>query len=167
MGIVPVIRIQDYIVQNIWSGVDAIFRSARTMEPEKLTWSPLDQGRTVLSMLQECAQAPNWMSSILELRAMSPLSRSEIVEARRMRAEWTTIDECEKVCRFNTEKLCRIIADYPDADFEIVVSLPFGPGGTGIEENLLKVVGRNYANLTYHYGQISYIQLMLGDREMR
>lgn len=159
-------RVQDYMVQNIWSGVDAIFRSARSMEPDKLTWAPLDHGRTVLSMLQECAQAPDWMASILELREMPPLSRTEIVEARRMRAEWTTIDECEKICRFNTEKLCRIILDYPDADFEITVNLSFGPGGSSIEENLLKVAGRHYANLTYHYGQISYIQVMLGDREM-
>ena len=156
---------QQLLVKMTQDAVDGLFRYAHALPADRLTWKPMDTGRTAIDMLQECAQAPVWFHTILTDRAMPPMSRAELVASRRERQEWTTVGECERVCRFNTARLCELILSYPEADFDIIVTLPFAPGGSGIQESLWKVASRHLQNTIYHTGQIAYIQVLLGDKD--
>lgn len=157
-------RYQTMLINRTREAVETLFRNARAVPADKIDWVPMGDARTVLSMLQECAYAPNHFIPILETKqtpaSMTPDSYKESFV---IRAQWTTIDECEKVCKENTERMLAIIDAMTDEDMEIIVPLPYG---RGMNKSLADLANMHLANLIYHNGQIAYIQTMLGDREM-
>lgn len=156
-------RFQDQIVTATERAVDDLFRSARSMPEDKLHWTPHESKRSAMEILQECAQAPGWFSGMLIARSMPDLSDDAFEKARAERSQWKTLDECERVCRENTAKLCEIIRSYPDEDLGIMIHIPFGGG---MDRSLADVAMFHLWNLNYHLGQINYIQTLYGDYEM-
>jgi hypothetical protein len=157
------VNYQERVIAITQEAVDALFRTARAMPADKIEWRPLDEGRSALHQLQECAQAPSWATMILQPRAMPPLGPDDFARFRAQRSEWTTVDECERVCRENLEKFNAAVRNLTEDELEIKVILPFG-GGT--EWTLEQVLRLPYWNTVYHTGQINYIQTLYGDREM-
>ncbi len=142
--------------------VDNLFRSARVVPAERLEWKPLENGRSVLNVLQECAQSPQWFSALLLQRSFSGIS-PEILKAMEIeRCAWKTLDECERVCRENSEVLYSVIRAIPEADMQKKVPLPFGGG---MEPTLAEIMLFHYWHCTYHLGQVNYIQTLYGDYE--
>jgi len=156
-------RFQDQIAVATMRAVDDIFRSARAMPEDKLHWTPFESKRSMLDCLQECAQAPNFFLNMLETRSMPEFREEDFERARAEWAQWDTLDKCEQVCRKNTEKLCAVIRTFPDEDLGITIHLPFGGG---MERSMADVAMFHLWNLTYHLGQINYIQTLYGDYEM-
>lgn len=158
-----VIGYQNLVITITWRALDDFFRTARTVPVDKLEWQPLECGRSVLSQMQEVAQVPIFFIPILNARAMPPFDKKEYVKALKARKQWQTLDECEQVCRENTEKLFAVIRDFPDDDLHLPVFLPFNGGMT---RTMADVMMLHYNNTIYHTGQINYIQTLYGDTEM-
>jgi hypothetical protein len=156
-------RYQDQIAAATMTVVEDLFRSAHAMPEDKLNWTPLESKRSVINILQECAQAPNWFRGMLITRSMPDLKEEDFEKARAERAQWETLDECERICRENTEKLCAVIRSFPDEDLGLMVHIPFGGG---MDKSMADVVMFHYWNIVYHIGQINYIQTLYGDYEM-
>ena len=156
-------RYQDQVIRVTSKSVDGLFRNARAVPEDKIEWKPLDEGRSVLDQLQECAQAPSWYVSLLEARKAPEFDEEAMKKAGEERRAWKTIDECEKVCKENTERLAELIETFPDEDLEIMITLPFGEG---MMFSMADVMMFHYWNNVYHIGQISYIQTLYGDKEM-
>jgi hypothetical protein len=154
---------QENIIEATDKAIEALFRSARAMPVDKLEWSPLDQGRTVLDQLQECAQSPAWFITMLTLHKFPDMTPEDMAKGREARKQWKTIDECEKVCKENSAKLYEVIRGVPEADFMIMVHLPFGEG---LDMPLMAIMAAHHWNLVYHNGQVNYIQTLYGDKEM-
>lgn len=154
---------QENLIAVTKKAVDDLFRCARAVPADKLEWSPLDQGRTVLDQLQECAHAPTWFAHILIHRVAPPMTPEDFQKSREARKQWKTIDECEKVCAENGEELYAAVRAVPEADFKQTISLPFGEGFT---MSLMEIMAMHHWNAVYHYGQVSYIQTLYGDKEM-
>ena len=156
-------RYQDQVIRATSKSVEDLFRNARAMPEDKIEWKPLDKGRSVLDQLQECAQAPIWYVSMLESRKAPEFDEDTRKKAGEERQQWKTIDECEKVCGENSERLAELIDTFPDEDLEIMITLPFGDG---MVVSMADVMMFQYWNNVYHIGQLSYIQTLYGDMEM-
>lgn len=156
-------KYQDQIIRSTQMALDDFFRTANAVPNERIEWKPLEEGRTVLDLCQECAQAPLWFSSILETRSCPPFDETKWQQALKERRGWKSIAECERVGKQNSEQLFSIIHDYPDEDLDVMVHLSFGEG---IVRSIADIMGFHYWNLVYHTGQINYIQTLYGDKEM-
>ena len=154
---------QDNIITATENAIESIFRSARAMPAEKIDWSPLAEGRTVLDLLQECAATPLWFVQMITLRKFPDMTPEDMAKGREARKQWATIDECEKVCKVNSAKLYDAMRAVSEADFMIIVHVPFGGG---MDMPLMGVMTAHHWNLTYHLGQVNYIQTLYGDKEM-
>jgi hypothetical protein len=147
------IELTEYMLENL-------FRNARAMPEDKLEWKPMDNGRTVLDQLQECAQVSNIFKDVLETRKPPNITEEIALKNVEVRSQWKTIDDCETHAKENSEKLFEAMRAVPDD--EVATSIEFAPG---YEVPIVKVMSWHYQNLTYHLGQISYIQTLYGDIE--
>jgi len=155
-------KYQDQIIRSTRFALEDLFRTAKAVPLDKIEWTPLEEGRSVLDQLQECAQAPVWYKSILEARAWL-FDEEKWEQALKERKEWNTIEKCEEVAKENTEKLFETIQNFPDEDLDIMVHFPFHGG---ILRSIADIMGFHHWNLVYHTGQINYIQTLYGDKEM-
>jgi hypothetical protein len=131
------------------------------MPEDKLTWKPLENGRATLDQLQECAQTPVFFAGLIDSKfamEMGPETNEKLMSERQT---WTTIDECERVCKKNNKILFDVINNISNDDLEKKVEVPWGDSVT-----LADAIGFQYWNLVYHQGQINYIQTLYGDMQM-
>jgi uncharacterized damage-inducible protein DinB len=153
-------RLQDFLAESTDDALQALFRNAEAIPIDKLTWQPAPEARSVLDQLQECAQVPAMFKKVLK-GEMVEFTPETLVYARRERREWTTVDECRRVCEFNTKSLCEDIRHFPDDRMNQQIMLPWGESVT-----ILKLLTLHHWNMVWHTGQIAYIQRLLGDKEM-
>lgn len=156
-------RYQDQIIRSTRMALDDLFRTAKAVPPDKIEWKPLEEGRSVLDQLQECAQAPEFFRTVLEERACPPFDEEKWKQSLKERKEWDTIEKCEERAKVNTEKLLETIRNFPEEDLDVMVYFPFQGG---LLRSVADIMGFHYWNLVYHTGQINYIQTLYGDKEM-
>jgi uncharacterized damage-inducible protein DinB len=137
-------------------------RAVRATPEDKLEWKVLDKSRTVLDMLQECAQSPLWFAAMLEQRTGSVFDPAEYPNLQAERRAWSA-EEAERRIHENSERLYAAIRSVPDEDLTQTISLPFGQN---MVASLTTVMALTYWNLTYHLGQINFIQTLLDDWQM-
>ena len=141
----------------------SIMRNARARPADKLTWKPLDAGRSALDQIREFAQSPLWVAMILSARKWPDMDPGEW-EKRMSEAEaWTTVDKCEEICNANTLQCVEAIKAFPEGEMDKTITLPFAGG---IVMSFAEIMLIQYWNCLYHNGQISYIQTLYGDKEM-
>jgi len=138
--------------------------NVRAMPPDKLTWKPLDTGRSALDLLQEVAQSASYVIPILETRQVPDFNAEMFTGLMAERQTWDTIEKCESVMKANHARLFEIIRDFPDEDLQQTVHLPFAGG---FDQTMAEIMSYQYWNLSYHLGQVCYIQTLYGDMEMR
>ena len=155
------------IKRSIEESVDALFTNARAIPADKLSWKPAEGTRSVLEVCQECAQAAGWATAMIVDRAVRlevgvDMTEDSFADSQKERASWTTLDECERVCRDRTAKLLKAIDEFPEGDMDQTLFLPF----TEKDHPYWDIMMYPYWNATWHTGQIAYVQCMLGDQEM-
>lgn len=133
------------------------------MPADKLEWKPSETNRSAMELLQECAQSLGWPQFMLKENAFAGDPAEAFEKARLERAAWTTIDACEKAAMDNWAETKRFIAEYPEGDLDREIELPFAPD---LKLTVAEILASPYWNLTYHLGQLNYVQLMYGDRDM-
>ncbi len=149
--------LKDYIILETEKSLKSVFEAARKVPSDKTDWKPLDNGRSVLDQLQECAFCPLWVPGLLEKRAFDPSGFATYEETRK---GWTTIDACEAAATTNMEAFKKAVNELPEADYGVEVNLPWG------NYTLAEVMGFPMWNLHYHAGQINYVQTLYGDFSM-
>ncbi len=155
-------RIQDFLVRQTYRALEDICRAALAVPEERHDWGP-EGARSALSQMQEIALAPKWFIPIIAHRGVAAAGDHADKARQATRRTFATIQECVEEARSGTNELCDAIASFPDDELDREVQLPFGPGLT---VTMAEVLGLHYWNMTYHLGQINYIQTLLGDREM-
>ncbi|HEY3266369.1 MAG TPA: DinB family protein [Armatimonadota bacterium] len=154
-------RYQDQLIRDTRAAVDSLFKAARAMPQDKLTWKAGDDARTALDMCAECAQVIPSTLEMLKARAMPPMDAEQMQQECAERASWS-LEECERRCREECETFNAVLRDFPDEDLQKPIALPFGDR----EWTMADVASYPLWNMTYHLGQISFIQLLYGDKEM-
>jgi uncharacterized damage-inducible protein DinB len=152
-------RVQDAMAHYTLEALEMLYRAARRVPADKLDWKPLGEARTVLGLLQECAQSPTWYMGFLDPTYKHGFTNLE--EMKQARKQWTTLEACEQATRENTAMLVEKIRAVTDEDLEKEHMMPWGA-----PTKTLDIISSQYWNMTYHTGQIYYIQTLYGDMEM-
>lgn len=140
-----------------------LFRQARFVPADKLNWKPAESSRSILSLLQECAQCPVWAVGLLNHRKMPDFTPELLAELSNEREGWTTVDACEAEAKNRLTALKEAIEQFPEDDMEKTIFLPFGGGR---DFAFWEVMTFPYWNVTYHLGQMCYVETMYGDTDM-
>ena len=155
---------KDQLIRLTNSVHDGFVKAIRAMPEDQIGWSVMDTGRTPLDMFQEVAQAPTYSIPMLQTRSCADFDRERHGEMATARKEWDSLDKCEDAMRENLEKLFREIREFPDDELSLEIDLPFIPG---LRHSMADIMAYPYWNTAYHLGQVSFIQTLYGDNEMR
>lgn len=156
-------RYQDQVVQMTQRAHESFLKSVRAVPNDKLDWRPLDSGRSALDQLQEVAQAPTYAIPMLVERKVGPWDPVAFEQIKAARQGWSVAD-CERVLADNSKRFFEVVQDFPDADLQATLFLPFAGG---FESSYAEIMLYPYWNAVYHLGQVNYIQTLYGDWEMR
>jgi uncharacterized damage-inducible protein DinB len=157
------VKLQEFVAKGTEEAGKNLFRTAKAMPADKLTWKPSDTARSALDQLQECAQAALWFLPMVMEHKSPSFKPEQFEEGRKARQQWDTLEKCEQVFWENTNKLLAAIRDAKDEDLGIQIQIPFAENWVA---SLAEVLLFHYWNTTYHHGQINYIQTIYGDTEM-
>lgn len=152
---------QERIIRITRDAVESVVRNIRAMPEDRLTWQPAPTTRTALDIFQECAGAAGFFAGILRERKSAPFTPETLDRMREQRQAWSTLEEAERALRTRSEDFYAAVAAVPDEDLDVQVEMPWGQTQT-----LAEVMGLHFWNLTYHTGQLAYIQRLYGDVEM-
>lgn len=156
------VRLQDHMIEITERAREEAFRYARAVPAERLNWSPLGAGQTVMKMVRELAQTPDWAYWVLtDAKPEDP--ENAAAEQRREMESWVTVDQCEAVCQEKLGRLYELYRGYTDDDLARTKWLPFNGGR---EHSIAELLDYPRWNFTYHLGQIAYIQSLYDDREL-
>ena len=136
--------------------VNDLLAAARSTQPDKITWVPMGEGRTVLNQLTECVLANTKWRDILQTRHYANVP-PEVRE--RIHAQCDTLDNTLDALEQSGAALIEAIAAVPDAETAHEIETPWGT------YTLADCCLHAYWNMVYHEGQINYIQTLYGDTE--
>lgn len=156
-------KAKEFLISETLRATDSFFGAARRVPADKVDWKPLDLGRSVLDQARECAQSPTWGASVVKAGRFE-WNQEMFEAARREREQWTTLDECEAVCKKNLAVLVSFIEGLDEAEFEKTIEIPFGKNPNW---RVIDILHLHAWNATYHTGQVNYIQTLYGDTAMQ
>ena len=133
--------------------------NALAIPADKVTWKPLEMGRSVLSQIVECALITGYAANILSALKMQDHDEASHAQAK---AELDTIEKALAALQANTDKLVAVIEAFPTEELDNTLQLPWLPE----PQSFAKLLLMSYWNNVYHIGQIAYIQTLYGDKEM-
>lgn len=155
-----------YIKHMIELTVEAhenMMKTARAVPEGKLTWRVNDVGRSALDMVQEVATVPDIARYMVENMRAAVLAPEEIKGIREQRAQWVTLDKCEEEMNARLSKLYHAMNAFPENLLDTRIVLGYDSNRT---YSMAHIMAYPYWNTTYHYGQINFIQTLLGDMQM-
>lgn len=156
-------RIQDQVVKQTQRALGDLIRAVDALPADKVDWAPAEVARSAFNQLQEVALSPNFFLKIIKEGESPEFKDHAKSEADRIRKSITDLEGCKAAAMEQTAVLCSAISAFPDERLDDEVTLPFG-GGTVM--SMADILGLHAWNMVYHLGQVNYIQLMLGDKEM-
>ena len=120
-------------------------RDTTYVPSEKLDWSPMDYGKSVIAILSEISR------SNYEIAAV-------ILGQPAKKVETQDYEELQKLVIGSAEEVCKAIDSLSDEALEGAITMPWGGIFPASHAILLPA-----SHMNYHDGQINYIQLLLGD----
>lgn len=155
-------RIQDYFVATTQRAAEEAFRSAKAVPADKLEWSPEDVGRSVLDLCRELAMTPKWAVDTIE-GVQGDYSEEAMTALKNEQAAWKTVEDCQAKYEEHAVAMNELFRNLPDERLAETRWLPYYGGR---DFSMIEMMEYPRWNLNYHAGQISYIQILYGDKEM-
>ena len=137
--------IRDVAKQMTMSAAQMLCKDTTYVPSEKLDWSPMDYGKSVIAILSEIAR------SNFEIAAV-------IADQLPKKVETEDYEELKKLVMQSAEEVCKAVDLLNDEALEGEIQMPWGGMFAASEAILLPT-----SHMTYHDGQINYIQTLLGD----
>ena len=156
-------KIQDYIADEARKAAEEAFKYARAVPEDKLDWSPGEGARSVLSMCRELAMTPTWAYDTIQGDKAPEFNEETFAAIKREQEQWKTVEDCQKEFNNRYEKLEGLYRSLSDQRLSDKKWLPYDGGR---DFTVLEMMDYPRWNATYHLGQVCYVQLMLGDKEM-
>jgi hypothetical protein len=144
------------MTRHAWEG---LMCTAAFVPEEKRDWVPQGKARTLHDILAECAVLPGrWHTFLLGNDPLPPPDREGYERAK---AELNTLEKIRAAGDAAIARLCEQIEAIPDDRLDEERAMPWGQTMTLADRLFIC-----YWNLTYHDGQVNYLQMLLGDTEM-
>lgn len=135
---------------------ESLIAAAASTATDRLNWVPMANAREVMDQLRECIVANRKWTEILKTRKYANLGPTvwEQVEA-----ECTTLDKVTEKLKESAAALVTAIEAIPDDETADTIETEWGL------YSLADCCLHAYWNMTYHEGQINYIQTLYGDED--
>jgi hypothetical protein len=157
-------KLQNYIADETRDKAEEVFRYAAAVPADKIEWSPGEGSRTVIDLCREMAKCPDWAFDLIAPNLPERSSEDQVMaESRAEMAGWSTVEECRAAC---FEKLGRLIDMYREIPDERLKETKWLPYNGGRDHTVLEMLDYPRWNFNYHCGQIAYIQMLYGDKNM-
>lgn len=152
---------QEFIAAETERAMESLIRQAKRIPADRLTWKPMEEGRSALDQVAECAVIPGYMPGILASLKGPEFTEETMNAYRQAKDSLDTFEKAEALLRENTAKAVAAIKAVPEDKLGLEIPF-FGP-----EPWKIAAIMNSHAwNMNYHTGQICYIQTLLGDHEM-
>lgn len=156
-------RLQDYMIDVTRTAAAEAFKCAKATAADKVDWSPMDNGRSVLNQCREMAMCPKWAEDIIGGAPMPEWNEETAAAIQAEQEQWKTVEDCEAECNRKLESLFEMYRNMPDERLSESKWLPYDGGR---DFKMPEMMDYPRWNFNYHLGQISYIQTLYGDKEM-
>ncbi|MGI4791203.1 MAG: DinB family protein [Janthinobacterium lividum] len=143
--------IQEYIARATQKKAQELLAAARALPEERQHWKPLGQSRSAVDLVAECAIMNQMSVQLLQERTWNEAGRTERQNAQ---AALDTLEKAAAALLENTDSLAAAIRAVSEEDLALTITLPGET--TTVCEDLL----HSYWNMSYHEGQINYIQTL-------
>ncbi len=150
--------LRDAIVCRTSRAMEDLIRSAEAVPPDRLDWSPLGEGRTVLDLVRECVEVNDrWTHILLEKCWMERSSEEMSAYCATMPDLLTAMAKLRRA----TAAYIEAIRNVPYEELSFQLTLPWNT--ISMADALMHAAD----HMSYHKGQICYIQTLYGDWEER
>jgi hypothetical protein len=156
---------KQFIIGTIEGGKAQLLGTFGAVPDDKLTWRPLDQGRSALDLAGDAAQVPLMVMGIMQMQPggeMPPL-RAMFAEMREARQSWTREDVLHHL-EANHAAMIGAISQLSDEELARPIALPMGAEG-GMTLPLAGWLMMAYRSYIARFAQINYIQTLYGDTD--
>ncbi|MCI2430274.1 DinB family protein [Candidatus Acetothermia bacterium] len=151
---------KQYLANVARFAAQAVARTAPFVPENKRNWSPMGAARTTTDMVQECAEALEIATKFMQT---SQFARPDAqARAELLKKNPPKLEELFPRLQKAADEYAQALEKFPAERLMEMVPSPFG----GEPRPLLMQLSMPVFNMMYHYGQINYIQTMLGDTEM-
>jgi hypothetical protein len=154
------VKVQDYLAAETMRSMEGMIRLVSGMAEDKVIWSALEEGRTALDQVAECALICESLLDVIPTRQM-PDFTPEMVAEYEASKKAMSMDQAVHRLRAATSALGDLIGAFPDGELESTMKF-WGPEPW----RMVDVLGYHNWNMTYHVGQINFIQTLYGDKQM-
>jgi hypothetical protein len=156
--------VQEQAAEMTRKGMESLLRAVQFVPEEKRSWVPMGDARTPLDMLAECIQMCDVFEGFLTSDEMPQVDRAAHMAIREgLLKQCGDLAEASKMAREGASHLCDVMLAVPNERLDRDFTLPMG-GGMVVKG--IDLLFMPYWNMTYHVGQLNYIQMLLGDKEM-
>jgi uncharacterized damage-inducible protein DinB len=153
-------RIQDHVILVARNAADEFFRFATAVSADRLAWRPLDMGQSVLSMCREIAMTPQWAIDVMEgVQSTEDERKASFAEMQ----SWDSVAQCRTQFQARFDRWAKYVTGLPDSKLSETRWLPYNGGR---DHTYLEMLEYPRWNITYHLGQVAYIQTLYGNRDM-
>jgi len=137
------------------SNADLLIAAVERLPAERRTWRPLEEGRSALDVLAECGNVTEYVAECLA--GGDPPDEDALPGVE-------DFADAEAACEYfeeATERLLEVLGGLSEAALDEPRPMPWDESMT--LGDAIWVVAFHTA---YHWGQVNYIQTLLGDHEM-
>ena len=145
----------DALTHLFQEGLDSMWNGVNATPVEKLDWRPAPDARTAREILAELPYTTTYSAEMVRSRKQPDVKGEESGTPKGKQE----ISELEKAHRASVEEFLEAIQQFPEEHLQDSLDLPWGT------RTFLQIITYPYWNMMYHWGQISYIQTMYGDKE--
>lgn len=133
--------------------------AAKATPEDKAVWQPFAEAWPILEQLVECCLTNKMWAGILQTHVHALLPEGEADQAYQ---ELDTLAKAAQQLQETSAGLATVIESLPDQALPVIVAFSWQPeAGKPVAECCFHACW----NMTYHLGQISYIQTLYGDQE--
>lgn len=153
-------KAQDFIADETLRAMESLIHQVTRMPDGKADWSPLELGRDARDQVAECALIGATLVDVIQERKM-PEFTPEFMEQYETMKSGLGLEEAIGMLREKTRAVCDLIREFPDEELEN--EIPFmGP----TPWSMVRILNMHNWNMSYHTGQVNYIQTLYGDDQM-
>ena len=145
----------DVLEEQYRDGMNTFWRNAKAMPADKIEWKPSPDSRTARTLMEEIVMTTGYSAKLISTMQVPTDSPSMDPSEDKK-----SIEDMEAEHRASAEDYLKAAKEFPEDKLKDTIELPWG------KMTFLEVINYPYWNLMYHYGQIAYIQMMYGDKEM-
>lgn len=153
--------VQEFIAAETERAMEGLIHQVRALPADKVAWKPMDEGRTALDQMAECALIAKSLPQILGSRKMPDFTPEMIAQFESDKAAIDTVEKGESLLRDATAATVTAIRAMPDEALQEQMHF-WGPEPWSVAG----VMAYHSWNMNYHTGQVCYIQTLLGDKKM-